>query len=293
MPARTPAAGHRPPRLLGERLCAPDPWAYGSAYEQLKYERTLSLLPSGTIDRALELACSEGWFSVVLAPAVGHLTASDISETALGRARQRCARFANVDYRRLDFFDEPLPEGSTCSSAPKCSTICADETELRRIAAKLAAALKPGGHLLTAHARLLKDDPTRSGFDWDGAFGVDGIATALTATPGLALVRSMQAELYRIDLYRRLHDGESAPPPRSSGRERAAAGARLRAQHRLGRRRSAARRRAGARERRTVCRSSTITASRPTARPTWRATARRPTPSASRCAGCAGMAITR
>ena len=149
----------------------------------------------------------------MLAPRVGHLTASDISETALGRAQQRCARFANVDYRCLDFFDEPLPEGLDLLVCSEVLYDLRDETELRRIAAKLAAALKPGGHLLTAHARLLKDDPTRSGFDWDGAFGVDGIARALAATPGLALVRSMQAELYRIDLYRRLHDGESAPPP--------------------------------------------------------------------------------
>jgi peptidoglycan/xylan/chitin deacetylase (PgdA/CDA1 family)/GT2 family glycosyltransferase/SAM-dependent methyltransferase len=192
---------------------APDPWAYGSAYEQLKYERTLSLLPSGTIDRALELACSEGWFSVMLAPRVGRLTASDISRTALDRARQRCANFTNVDYLRLDFFDEPLPQGLDLLV---CSEVLYDlrgETELRRIAAKLVAALKPGGHLLTAHARLLKDDPTRTGFDWDGPFGVDGIARALAATPGFALVRSMEAELYRIDLYRRVHDGESAPAP--------------------------------------------------------------------------------
>ncbi|WP_428668299.1 glycosyltransferase [Reyranella sp.] len=192
---------------------APDPWAYGSAYEQLKYDRTLSLLPRGTIERALELACSEGWFSVLLAPRVGHLTASDISETALSRARQRCTRFANVDYRRLDFFDEPLPDGLDLLVCSEVLYDLRDESELRRIAAKLAAALKPGGHLLTAHARLLKDDPTRSGFDWDGPFGVDVIAGALAATPGLALVRSMRAELYRIDLYRRLRDGERAPPP--------------------------------------------------------------------------------
>jgi len=192
---------------------APDPWAYGSPYEQLKYERTLSLLPRGTIDRALELACSEGWFSVMLAPRVGHLTAADISETALGRARQRCAQFANIDYRRLDFFDEPLPEGLDLLVCSEVLYDLRNEMELQRVTAKLAAALKPGGHLLTAHARLLNDDPTRSGFDWDGAFGVEGIARALAGTRGLALERSMQAELYRVDLYRRLHDGERAPSP--------------------------------------------------------------------------------
>jgi peptidoglycan/xylan/chitin deacetylase (PgdA/CDA1 family) len=192
---------------------APDPWAYGSAYEQLKYERTLSLLPSGTIARAMELACSEGWFSLMLAPRVGHLTASDISTTALRRAQQRCAHLANVDYRCLDFFDEPLPQGLDLLVCSEVLYDLRDETELRRIAVKLAGALNPGGHLLTAHARLLKDDPTRTGFDWNGPFGVEGIARTLAATPDLAHVRSMQTELYCIDLYRRLHDGERAASP--------------------------------------------------------------------------------
>lgn len=192
---------------------APDPWAYGSAYEQLKYQRTLSLLPDTPIERALEVACSEGWFSVMLAPRVGHLIASDISQTALDRAQARCAGFANIDYRRLDFFDEPLPDGLDLLVCSEVLYDLANDAELARVAAKLTAALKPGGHLLSAHARLLKDDPGRTGFDWDSAFGGETIARALAATPGLALARSLQSELYRIDLYRRLADGESVPAP--------------------------------------------------------------------------------
>jgi peptidoglycan/xylan/chitin deacetylase (PgdA/CDA1 family)/protein-L-isoaspartate O-methyltransferase len=190
-----------------------DPWAYGSAYEQLKYRRTLSLLPDGPIGQALELACSEGWFTAMLAPRVGHLVATDISETALGRARERCATFANVDYGHLDFFDEPIPGDLDLLV---CSEVLYDlpgTAELHRVAAKLAGALKPGGHLVAAHARLLKDDRTRTGFDWECAFGADRIADAIAATPGLALVRSLQTELYRIDLYRRLAEGEAAPAP--------------------------------------------------------------------------------
>jgi peptidoglycan/xylan/chitin deacetylase (PgdA/CDA1 family)/GT2 family glycosyltransferase/protein-L-isoaspartate O-methyltransferase len=192
---------------------APDPWAYGSAYEQLKYRRTLSLLPATPIEHALEVACSEGWFSVMLAPRVGHLIASDISQTALDRAQARCAGFANIDYRRLDFFDEPLPDGLDLLVCSEVLYDLAGDADLARVAAKLAAALKPGGHLLSAHARLLKDDPGCTGFDWDSAFGGETIARTLTATPGLALVRSLQSELYRIDLYRRLADGEAVPAP--------------------------------------------------------------------------------
>jgi glycosyltransferase involved in cell wall biosynthesis/peptidoglycan/xylan/chitin deacetylase (PgdA/CDA1 family)/SAM-dependent methyltransferase len=188
-----------------------DPWAYGSPYEQLKYQRTLDLLPPAPIDRALEVACSEGWFTAMLAPRVGHLIASDISETALQRARARCAGRGSIEYRRLDFFDEPLPGDLDLLVCSEVLYDLADRAALERLAARLAAALKPGGHLLTAHAHLLKDDPRHTGFDWDGPFGAAVIAESFAATPGLALVRSLQTELYRIDLLRK---ADTAPAPR-------------------------------------------------------------------------------
>jgi len=36
----------------------PDPWNYGSDYEQVKYQRTLDLVPSD-IQSALEIACAQ------------------------------------------------------------------------------------------------------------------------------------------------------------------------------------------------------------------------------------------
>ena len=190
-----------------------DPWAYGSPYEQLKYHRTLSLLPRRPIGRAMELACSEGWFTEMLAPHVGHLIASDISETALARARHRCRAADNIDYRRLDLFDDPLPQGLDLIVCSEVLYDLGDRAELGRVAARLAAALARGGHLLSAHAHVLKDDPGSTGYDWESAFGAKVIAETLAATPGLALERSLQTGLYRIDLYRQVHPGEAAPAP--------------------------------------------------------------------------------
>lgn len=198
-----------------------DPWAYGSPYEQLKYQRTLDLLASGPIDRALEVACSEGWFTAMLAPRVGHLVASDISETALQRARARCAGRGSIEYRRLDFFDEALPGDLDLLVCSEVLYDLKDKAALERIAAKLAAALRPGGHLLSAHAYLLRDDPSRTGFDWDAPFGGAVIAQTFATTPGLALVRSLRTELYRIDLLRKadaapavhIETVELGPPP--------------------------------------------------------------------------------
>ncbi|WP_421997000.1 glycosyltransferase [Reyranella sp.] len=191
-----------------------DPWAYGSAYEQLKYRRTLDLVPPGPVGRAIELACSEGRFTAMLAPRVGHLVASDISQTALDRARTRCRDHGNIDYRRLDLFDDNLPADMDLVVCSEVLYDLADRDELQRVAARLAGMLVPGGRLLAAHAFVLKDDPHATGYDWDCAFGAETIATVLGATPGLALERSLRTELYRIDLFRRIDGLESAPTPR-------------------------------------------------------------------------------
>ncbi|MPZ34170.1 MAG: glycosyltransferase [Rhodospirillales bacterium] len=188
-----------------------DPWAYGSAYEQLKYQRTLALVPDGPIGRAMELACSEGRFTELLAPRVGHLIAADISQTALQRARQRCRAHGNVDYRRLDLLEDPLPDGLDLIVCSEVLYYLADRGALARVARRFAAALAPGGHLLSAHAFVLKDDPAHTGYDWNATFGARMIAETLSATPGLALERSLQNELYHVDLFRRLDAHEPAP----------------------------------------------------------------------------------
>src|SRR5262249_10549827 len=86
-----------------------DPWRYASAYEQTKYEQTLSLLPAGRIGRALELACAEGHFTVQLASRVDDLVAADISRIALDRALERCGHLGNVHFARLDLTADELP----------------------------------------------------------------------------------------------------------------------------------------------------------------------------------------
>jgi peptidoglycan/xylan/chitin deacetylase (PgdA/CDA1 family) len=189
----------------------PDPWTYGSAYEQLKYRRTLELMPHGAVAKAVELACSEGRFTEMLATRVEHLTAMDISETALGRARIRCRSLANVDIKPLDFLSEELPRHVDLLICSEVLCHLADRAQLASVGEKFAASLVPGGRLLTANLLLLKDDPSRTGFDFELPFGGRVIAEILAAVPGLAHERSLQTELYRIDLFRRLNDGETSP----------------------------------------------------------------------------------
>lgn len=189
-----------------------DPWNYGSPYEQEKYERQLEILPAGPIGRALELACAEGHFTRQLAPRVGHLTATDISNVAVERARARCSDQPNVEFGVLDFSADTLPREMDLIVCSEVLYYLDDLAELRRVARKLVEPLAPGGSLISAHAFVLRDNVERTGFDWN-TFGAQAISETLAATEGLVLEQSIQTELYRIDRFRRLSPDDVATEP--------------------------------------------------------------------------------
>ncbi|RUT99251.1 methyltransferase domain-containing protein, partial [Mesorhizobium sp. USDA-HM6] len=214
-PRRARAAdGHDNDRtsFWNRRFATEDPWNYRSPYEQEKYERQLEILPAGPIGRALELACAEGHFTRQLAPRVGHLTATDISGVAVGRARARCSDQPNVEFGVLDFSADTLPGEMDLIVCSEVLYYLDDLVELRRIAKKFVGALAPGGCFVSAHAFVLRDNVERTGFDWN-TFGAQTISQTLAATEGLVLEQSIQTELYRIDRFRRLSPGDVAAEP--------------------------------------------------------------------------------
>lgn len=196
-----------------EYFAREDPWNYGSPYEQEKYELQLSLLPDRPIGRALELACAEGLFTARLAERVDHLLATDIAAPAVMRARQRLAGQGNVDFAVLDLSRDALPDDLDLIVCSEVLYYLDDVAELAAVAARLAAALAPGGTLITAHAYMIGDDRTRTGFDWSNPFGVEGIAKVLGETASLALDHSIRTELYRVDRYCRVEDADVRPTP--------------------------------------------------------------------------------
>ncbi|MCP5432741.1 MAG: glycosyltransferase [Alphaproteobacteria bacterium] len=202
-------------RAFWERLFAEeDPWNYGSPYEQEKYRRQLALLPAGRLGLGLELACAEGRFTRTIAPRFERLIATDISQTALDRARAQCGGSPNVEFRRLDLVADELPGPLDALFCSEVLYYLSGVDELACVAGKLAAALKPGGVLVAAHAYVLKDDPSRTGFDWQNPFGARRIHEVLAATPGLALDAAIETELYRIDRFVRIAEGHPVPEPR-------------------------------------------------------------------------------
>jgi SAM-dependent methyltransferase len=132
---------------------SPDPWGFEtSPYERKKYELTLGVLQGRRYRRALEVGCSIGVFTTMLAPLCDEVRAVDVSEKAVAAARNRLAGFphARVERRRLP---EQTPEGpfdlivvsEVLYYWPKEVMLAA----LRRFEEVLA----PGGVLLAVHWR--------------------------------------------------------------------------------------------------------------------------------------------
>lgn len=195
-----------------------DPWNYHNAYEQGKYARTLGLLGNRRFDRALELACAEGLFTVQLAAQVDNLTAADISRTALERARARCedAGLANIRFEEIDFFNANFGTGWDLIVASEVLYYMGSPETVARFAARVADALCDGGLFLHAHAYEVSDSPDRTGFDWGDSFAAATISAAFRANPDLVLDRAIESELYRIELYRKAPRPCTIPAPTQS-----------------------------------------------------------------------------
>jgi 2-polyprenyl-3-methyl-5-hydroxy-6-metoxy-1,4-benzoquinol methylase len=90
---------------------SPDPWGYRtSSYEQEKYAATLAALPRPAHGLCcLEVGCSVGVFTGLLAARCEHVVAIDFSLNALELARQQLEGVGNVDLLRASFPEEAPP----------------------------------------------------------------------------------------------------------------------------------------------------------------------------------------
>ena len=173
---------------------APDPWGFAEdPYERAKYARTVAALGARRFSRALELGCSNGELTVLLAPFCARLIALDASPTAAARAAARAATVAGVEVRQ-GLVPEELPTGPWDLVVASEILYYLDPELLEVTVARLAADLVPGGLLLAVH--------------WTGtaashALTADAVHTRLLADPGLRAVAAERHEGYRLDLLTR------------------------------------------------------------------------------------------
>ncbi len=159
-----------PPRVDAERFerhyeASADPWNYrDSDYEREKYAATLAALPPRGFDGALEVGCSIGVFSGLLAARCERLVAIDFSARAVALAHERLAGEQNVEVLQASF-PEQVPIGEW--DLIVCSEVLyyLDEPALASALEWLQARLRSGATFLAVSWRgsgaeepLLGDD---------------------------------------------------------------------------------------------------------------------------------------
>lgn len=177
-----------------ERLAreSADPWNYaGSEYEQAKYRRTLAALPLHT-GSTLELGCSVGVFTRMLAPRCDSLLAVDFSPTALAHARRRLDDVEGVELRRC-LLPEETPRG------PFETIVCTEilyywsAALVRSGWRRFERALAPGGTLLAVHWR---------GADHRRELDGDDVHRILRECSGLRRIGGEATTDYLLDCWR-------------------------------------------------------------------------------------------
>lgn len=99
---------------------------------------------------ALELGCSIGVFTRLLAPRCDVLLATDVSAVALARARERCADQPHVRCAQREL-PAQFPRGTFDLILVSEVGYYFSAPDLEILRSKISAALAPGGHLLLVH----------------------------------------------------------------------------------------------------------------------------------------------
>lgn len=168
-----------------------DPWHFETnEYERAKYAATLNALPRSRYADALEIACSVGVFTNMLAERCDALLALDVSADALDRARRNCAAHSYVRLERC-IVPHEYPQQTF-----DLTTICEmgyylDERDLLALRAQVVAHSLPGAHVILVHWTPAVDGHASTAAQVHGAF---------LAAPELRPLHGFSEPTYRLDV---------------------------------------------------------------------------------------------
>jgi SAM-dependent methyltransferase len=168
-----------------------DPWRFATSdYEQAKYRQTMASLPRERYGSALEVGCSIGILTGLLAARCDKLLALDVAEAALSQARVNCAAFPRVSFARARIPAE-WPDGTFDLILFSEVLYYLDVEDIRRTAAHVCDSLAPDGTVLLVHWT----EPTDYPMSGDAA-----VETFIAACAGrLAHSAHVTQPCYRLD----------------------------------------------------------------------------------------------
>jgi predicted TPR repeat methyltransferase len=169
-----------------------DPWKFQtSTYEQAKYRRTVGALEGRRFGSGLEVGCSIGILTRMLAPYCERLLGVDIVEDPLADARARCADQPGVRFERMQVPGEwPDDRFDLIVLSEVLYFLSADD--IGRCALHVKNTLLPGGVVVLVNWLGRTDDPS-SGDLAPNRF-------ILAAEAFLRVVRQERHEGYRLEI---------------------------------------------------------------------------------------------
>jgi SAM-dependent methyltransferase len=128
----------------------PDPWRFASsAYEHRKYAATLAVLrPSYAA--ALEIGCSIGMLTSMLAKSCRSLLAVDAALQPLAEARRRCHGLANVRFAQM-ILPQERPRGQFDLVVLSEVLYYFDALDLESVATAVQESLRPNADIVLVH----------------------------------------------------------------------------------------------------------------------------------------------
>jgi SAM-dependent methyltransferase len=167
-----------------------DPWHFATSdYEREKYAATIAALGPRRFASALEIGCSIGVLTALLAARCAALLAIDVNERALAAARARCAALPQVRFERM-IFPDALPRGQfDLILISEVAYYWSDDDLAAAI--DFCAAAGTGATVELVHFLPKVDDYVRDG---------DAVHAAFLADARFMPLDAHRAERYRIDV---------------------------------------------------------------------------------------------
>lgn len=171
-----------------------DPWNFEtSEYEAKKYAATIAALPKKQYEHVLELGCSIGVLTQLLAQKSKHLLATDVSQKALDLAARRCEKSGNISFRKMDFSKE-LPDSRYDLIMVSEVAYYLSPGDWESAAGNLYHRLEPEGNIVLVHWLPEVHDYPQTGDEVHESF-------EKLMKEKMTKVFSDRAENYRIDVW--------------------------------------------------------------------------------------------